>query len=334
VADVRFEQVHDRIYRVPSLFEGGTITNVYVVRGASQNAVIDTGVLGTPTNDVAPALASLGLTLGDVDLVVNTHGHMDHLGGNAEMKDAGASIALHRADVPRAESNQAHVDQLREYFGAIGLAALSAGREAMTLRLLGREVGVDRVLEDGDVVDLGGDVRLTVVHTPGHTGGSVCYLWEETGILLTGDSIQARGVKRGGLPIVEDPTSYPTSIRKARDVGATSLMMGHDFQGVDGPLGPVATGPRVAEVFRQSLLAHEAITNAYAAALASAPDADGNRLARMAIERADVYLRLDTNTESGFPDGFHRTLATYLHEARASAPPPSEPSSRRRRSDQ
>ena len=118
-----FEQVHDRIYRVPSLFEGGTVTNVYVVRGAI-TAVVDTGVLGTPTNDVVPALATLGLSLSDVDLVVNTHGHMDHLGGNAELKDAGADIALHRADVPRAESNQFHADQLRDLYSVIGADAL------------------------------------------------------------------------------------------------------------------------------------------------------------------------------------------------------------------
>ena len=82
MAGGQFEQVHERVWRVPSEFEGGTVTQVYIVRGAI-TALVDTGVFGTPTNDVAPALASLGLSLSDVDLVVNTHGHMDHLGGNS-----------------------------------------------------------------------------------------------------------------------------------------------------------------------------------------------------------------------------------------------------------
>lgn len=327
----QFEQVHDRIWRVPSLFEGGTITNVYVVRGAI-TAVVDTGVLGTPTNDVTPALATLGLTLGDVDLVVNTHGHMDHLGGNGEMKDAGADIALHRADVERAMSNQSHVDLLREMFPIIDAQDLLPAREAMTLRLLGREAGVDRILEEGDVVDLGDDVRLTVVHTPGHTPGSVCYYWEQAGILLTGDSIQARGVKRGGIPVVEDPATYAESIRRAGDIGATTLMMGHAFQGPDGDLGPVARDGRVTEVFRQSLLTHQVLTNAFAAALTDGAPKNGGSVAKRAVERARAHLTIETNPETGYPDGFHRTLPSYLRSARAAGAAAGE-APRRRSSD-
>jgi glyoxylase-like metal-dependent hydrolase (beta-lactamase superfamily II) len=327
-----FEQVHDRIWRVPSLFEGGTITNVYIVRGGI-TAVIDTGVLGTPTNDVVPALASLGLSLSDVDLVVNTHGHMDHLGGNAELKDAGAEIVLHRADRLRAESNQSHADLLRELFVEIDAQNLLPAREAMTLRLLGRAVGVDRVLEDGDVVDLGDDVKLTVVHTPGHTPGSVCYYWEAGGILLTGDSIQARGVKWGGIPVVEDPATYSESVRLARDIGASTLMMGHAFQGPEGDLGPVARGPRVMEVFRQSLLTHEVLTLAFNAALRESPNAGGGEIARRALDEAKAHLNIELNPETGYPDGFHRTLPSYLRAARVAAPASGDTATGRRSSD-
>src|ERR687895_5250 len=107
-----FDRVHDRIFRLAATFEGGGLTNMYLVRG-SKTAVIDTAVLGAPTNMLAPALAEIGLGLGDVDYVLNTHGHMDHLGGNSEMKDAGAEIAIHSADVERTRSNQGHLDRAR-----------------------------------------------------------------------------------------------------------------------------------------------------------------------------------------------------------------------------
>ncbi|MGE3909923.1 MAG: MBL fold metallo-hydrolase, partial [Chloroflexota bacterium] len=174
---VTFERVHDRIYRLPVPFEGGGLTNMYVVRG-SRTAVIDTAVLGAPTEFLAPALAEIGLGLGQVDYVLNTHGHMDHLGGNAEMKDAGSEIAIHRADAERTRSNRGHVDRAALGLGMLGLEDRLPAREASLLRLLGREVGCDRELDDGDVVDLGSEVKLTVVHTPGHTPGAVCYFWE------------------------------------------------------------------------------------------------------------------------------------------------------------
>ena len=66
-----------------------------------------------------------------------------------------------------AESNEYHAQRLRELYPVIDADHLRPAREAMTLRLLGRAVGVDRVLDDGDVVDLGSDVKLTVVHEGG-----------------------------------------------------------------------------------------------------------------------------------------------------------------------
>lgn len=311
----QFEQVHERIWRVPSPYEGGGVTNVYIVRGA-KTALVDTGVVGTPTHDVTPALAALGLSLSDVDLVANTHGHMDHLGGNAELKDVGAEIALHQADVPRAESNAFHAEQLRGMFQAIGMERFAAAREAVVLRLLGREVGVDRVLDDGDVLDLGADVRLTVVHTPGHTGGSVCYWWEAAGLLITGDSVQARRLNPGGVPIIEDPARYGASMERARDLGVNTLLMGHAFLGASGPLGPVARGERVAEVFHESLATHQALTRAFAEAVQAVPGGDGGEIARRAVAAAQAELGLENEAETGLPPGYIRTLPSYLRAAR------------------
>jgi hydroxyacylglutathione hydrolase len=311
----QFEQVHDRVHRLASPFEGGGLTNVYVVRGA-RTAVIDSGVLGTPTNDLAPALATIGLGLGDVDLVLNTHGHMDHLGGNSELKDAGADIGLHREDAPRAHSNALHAEQARAALKALDLEHLAPDREAFLLRLLGREVGVDRVLEDGDVVDLGQDVRLHVVHTPGHTPGSVCYWYEAEGLLITGDSVQARGSRPGGMPVLEEPGLYPASLTRAESIGARALLMGHAFKGPDGDLGPVARGPRVAEVFRESAAVHAAWAAAVRDATAALPSAGGGEIARRAVEALRERFGLVDEPSNGFPAAGIMTLPGYLRLAR------------------
>jgi glyoxylase-like metal-dependent hydrolase (beta-lactamase superfamily II) len=316
VPENRFERVHDRVYRLPCPFEGGGLVNLYLVRG-EKTAIVDTGVLGTPTNFLAPALEPMGLSLGDVDMVLNTHGHMDHLGGNSELKDAGADIALHRDDAQLAQSNRAHTEKATDSLRALGLDKLAPGREAFLLRLLGREVGVDRMLEDGDVVDLGADVRLLVVHTPGHTPGSVCYWWEAAGLLITGDSIQARGSRPGGLPVIEDPAAYRQTLDRAEAVGAQTLLMGHAFKGAAGDLGPVASGPRVGEVFRESVATHEALSRAFEQAVAEAPGAGGGEIARRAIEAVRDRLRLEDEPASGFPPSGIMTLPNYLRLARA-----------------
>src|SRR3989440_6136733 len=220
------QEVRERVVRIQAPYSGNAV-HLYLVRG-EKLALVDSGASDSPGAAVEPALRELGLGWGDLDYLINTHGHKDHAGGNGEVKEAApqVQIGLHRDDVYLAGGPEAHLRSrtdgssiLRE----MGREDLLPEYEVTLRKVVGKSVGVDRVLEDGDVVDLGQDVRLAVVHTPGHTPGSVCYLWEAAGILLTGDSIQARGVKKGGLPIVEDPASYAESIRRAGDVGATTL---------------------------------------------------------------------------------------------------------------
>ena len=309
-----FDRVHDRVYRLAVPFEGGGLTNMYLVRG-SKTAVIDTAVKGGPTEYFAPALEAVGLKLSDVDMVLNTHGHMDHLGGNAEMKDAGSEIAIHSADVERTKSNQGHVDRSAAGLKVLGREDLLPAREAALLRLLGREVGCDRILEDGDIVDLGSDVKLQVVHTPGHTPGAVCYLWEAAGILITGDSIQCRGSRPGGMPVIEQPGPYPASVKKAESTGATTLFMGHAFKGPDGDLGPVATGDKVARVYRESLATHEAWDGAVRAALAELPGSKGIDVALRAASKLRDEFKLG-EADAGLPSSGTTTIAAYIRDAR------------------
>jgi hydroxyacylglutathione hydrolase len=310
MAATTFERVHERIYRLAAPFEGGGLTNMYLVRG-SKTALIDTAVLGAPTEFLAPAMKEIGLDLGDVDYVLNTHGHMDHLGGNAEMKDVGAEIAIHSADAERTRSNQGHVDRSAAGLNMLGLGDKLPAREAMLLRLLGREVGCDRLLEDDDVVDLGSDVKLTVVHTPGHTPGAVCYYWEAAGILITGDSIQARGSRVGGMPVLEDPSTYAASLKKAEGVQPSTLLMGHAFKGADGDLGPVATGGKVSTIFRESLAVHEAWMSAVSKAISELPNGSaGERALRAAALLREQYGLSDA--DSGYPSSGTTTIPAYL----------------------
>ena len=111
--------------------------------------------------------------------ILNTHGHSDHVFSNREFKKAYAiPTCMHRDD--------------NRFFQDPGV------REA-TLRETGLPSPdpADVELVDGDVVSLG-DFSISVIHTPGHTPGSVCYLVD--GRLLTGDTLFVGDVGRTDLP--------------------------------------------------------------------------------------------------------------------------------------
>src|ERR1051325_9642328 len=95
------EILSDQVARIPVFFgeNGNGLVNVYLVRG-EKIGLIDTGVAGSPERWIAPALTQIGLGLEDIDFILNPHGHSDHIGGNAEVKDvSGAEIHLHRHDL-------------------------------------------------------------------------------------------------------------------------------------------------------------------------------------------------------------------------------------------
>jgi glyoxylase-like metal-dependent hydrolase (beta-lactamase superfamily II) len=293
--------ISDRVHRVQAPYAGNAV-HLYLVRGAKL-ALIDSGAKDSPSAAVEPALRELGLRWSDLDYLINTHGHKDHLGGNGEVKAAAPQleIGLHEADVYLSDGPDAH---LRSPTDASALIRLM-GREDLlpeyevTLRqVVGTAVGVDRELVDGDVVDLGNDVRLTVVHTPGHTAGSVCFFWEAAGIVFSGDAVQGYGWRSGTTPIYHD-TAYVDSIGRIEALGASTLCMGHTFVSSGVLNDPIRRGPEVAETLQSCRDASAAIDRAAARALeVCGPGAPFAQLAEAAFREMafDLAVRFDRQT--------------------------------------
>lgn len=153
---------------------GPLATNVYVLADpASREAIaIDTA---TPSLAwISDALEERSWTL---KLIVSTHGHWDHIGDNAAVAaHTRAEIAVHPADRHRLE-------QPKPLFAPFEIVPSVPAVE----------------LAEGGFVRFG-EIRLQVIHTPGHTEGSVCLLGADDGLLLSGDTLFAGGWGRVDLP--------------------------------------------------------------------------------------------------------------------------------------
>ncbi|MDO8578884.1 MAG: MBL fold metallo-hydrolase [Dehalococcoidales bacterium] len=142
----------------------------------------------------------------DIKSIVITHGHFDHTGALKEIKDAtGADIAIHAEDARR--------------LGAKDPMAATFGISYST------PPAPNRLLKDGDIIRAG-SLQLQVLHTPGHTPGSICLLGD--GVVFTGDTLFCSGIGRTDLP-GGSPEKILDSIRNKLMVlpGNTTVYPGH-----------------------------------------------------------------------------------------------------------
>jgi glyoxylase-like metal-dependent hydrolase (beta-lactamase superfamily II) len=159
--------------KVLQLTTGPVATNVWIMADDRTREAIAIDTATPSVRWVTQQLADEGWAL---RFVVTTHRHWDHIGDNAEVVIAtGATLAVHRADRHGLEEPDA----------ASAPFPIPPSVPALDLA-------------EGSHIHFG-DIDLTVLHTPGHTEGSVCLLSEEDRVLFTGDTLFAGGWGRVDL---------------------------------------------------------------------------------------------------------------------------------------
>lgn len=159
---------------IRSIEVGPFAANCYVLVCPStrEAAVID------PGGDAPVILQVILQERAKVKYIINTHGHVDHVGANAQVKSAtNAEILIHEKDAPMLTNP------------ARNLAILSP--------VVIRQVPADRTLKEGDEIEFG-EIKMEVIHTPGHTPGSISLKTDK--IIFTGDTLFAGSIGRTDFP--------------------------------------------------------------------------------------------------------------------------------------
>ena len=156
-----------------SVVVGSVFTNCYVLgcEKTRNGAIIDPGGDVGLVHDLVKKLDILPR------YVINTHGHADHMSENGEMKKRyGAQILIHRGDAPMLTDPEKNLSIF------MGPAIVSPP--------------ADRFVEERDIIEVG-EVRLKVLHTPGHSPGSISLVGH--GCAFTGDALFAGSIGRTDL---------------------------------------------------------------------------------------------------------------------------------------
>lgn len=203
------------LHEIPSWFG-----RFHLLADGPRSVLIDAGFFGE-RGRLRRLLARLGLGPRDLAAIVLTHGHLDHVGNLAWLREwTNAPVYAHPAE-------QAHVDGKAEVRGA---ARIGGWLEALGRGVLRyRAVGIDVPIADGDVLPFWGGLR--VVHLPGHTTGHCGYYSLRHDVLFAGDLFANYG-GLGHLPPAvfnSEPHRIPASLAKAAAVGAARVVPNHQF---------------------------------------------------------------------------------------------------------
>ncbi len=169
-------EIIPQVYQITSRY-----TNIILI-AEEELTLIDTGVRGS-FSKIIKFIRSLGHSIEEITLIILTHNHLDHIGGLAELrKFTTAKVAIHKADISDDINSQSSYPGVMRKL--LHIPSLSPLRPFVCVN----SNEVDIQLEGGETLSpLGG---LKVIHTPGHTPGSISLFSPQRKLLIVGDALR------------------------------------------------------------------------------------------------------------------------------------------------
>lgn len=177
----------------------------YLITGESP-VLIDTGV-SSSDKIIIKYMEAVGLKPEDLSLMILSHSHPDHIGSAPSLKEVShCPVAAHGGEQSWIEDTELQAKERP----VPGFHSLVQG-----------SVPVDMILDEGDEFDLE-NLTLEVIHTPGHSRGSISLLLKEEGVLFSGDAIPLKG----DLPIYEDYQASLESVHRLKELKNIKWLLG------------------------------------------------------------------------------------------------------------
>jgi len=238
---------------------GERINCCYLLKGERATLLVDTGLAGTPEADIAPALAAIGVRWTDVDYVLNTHADMDHTGGNGAIRRLApdARLIAHALDRAMIEDLERMIDRrYGEYRADHGHDDGDAVRD--WIRANAQDAPLDIVVRGGETLRLADDWAVEIVHTPGHSWGSISVWDPRSRAAIVGDAVLGDAV-----PLKDGSPAFPPTYRYIDTYEATiGILEARDPALLLSAHYATAAGPEVASFL--------GLTRAFAAKVESA----------------------------------------------------------------
>jgi hydroxyacylglutathione hydrolase len=208
----------------PGIHQIQRVSNSYLVVD-EDIMLVDTGLPGNSSKIIDYVQNTLKRDPHDIKTIILTHHHLDHVGSVEKLKKiTGASVAAHKLDAGYINGTKSRP----------GPFLLRTATNIMKMVSRTKPVKPDILLKDGDVIK-----GYQVIHTPGHTPGSICLYNPENRVIFVGDNFRRSkdGNIEGPVPkYTPDMDLAKNSIKKLGDLNIDVILTGHNL-----PLTPDAS---------------------------------------------------------------------------------------------
>ena len=212
----QFEEVVPGTYLLKVPF-GPVWTGVVLVRG-ERNFLVDSSHLD-PDKYVVPALGDLGLKPSDIDWLLCTHVHGDHIGGHH---------VLHGKYGVKVATLDSAADALRDPVKVAIRVRTRFPKNSPPPQSYLKGVEPDRLVREGELLE----GRFRAIAAPGHDDDCLVWIDEKTGTAFTGDSLQANGTVCQGMAFYRDLPAYRRTLAKLAGEKIENIVCGHDYDGI------------------------------------------------------------------------------------------------------